>query len=228
MVILVACEESQRVAISFREKGHEAYSCDMLSCSGGHPEFHIIGNVLSVIEGYCSFLTQDGTKHRVDKWDMIIAHPPCTDIAVSGAKHFEQKRIDGRQRDAVDFFCKMLYANSDKVVVENPVNIISGEYVKKYFPDLCKQYNLPIKCSQIIQPYEFGEYSKKATCLWIKGLPLLKPTEIVEPKLVTYTCKNGKKVTFSADYGVGFKTAHSTRRSKTFWGIAKAMAEQWG
>lgn len=161
MNVLVACEESQRVSISFREKGHNAYSCDFLSCSGGHPEFHIMSNVLSVIDGYCSFLTQDGESHSVDKWDLIIAHPPCTDIAVSGAKHFDKKRNDGRQQEAIEFFCKMLYANSDKVVVENPVNIISGEYIKKYFPDLCRDYNLPIKCSQVIQPYEFGECSKK-------------------------------------------------------------------
>ena len=213
MKVLVACEESQRVCIAFRNKGHEAYSCDIQECSGGHPEWHI----------------QDDVLNHLDKdWDLIIAHPPCTHLSVSGARHFEKKRIDGRQREAIEFFCKILNAKCSKIAVENPVNIISGDYVQKYFLDLCEKYNLPIKPTQIIQPYMFGHPSKKITCLWLKGLPKLQATNIVEPKTITYTCKNGKKVTFSADYGVGFNTPHGSRRSKTFEGIAVAMAEQWG
>ena len=213
MKVLIACEESQRVCIAFREKGHEAYSCDIEPCSGGHPEWHIQDDVL---------------KHLDKGWDLIIAHPPCTHLAVSGARHFEKKRQDGRQAEAIEFFCKILNANCEKIVVENPVGIISGDYIPKHFPELAKKYNLPIKHSQIIQPYEFGDPSKKTTCLWIKGLPNLKPTNIVEPELITYICKNGKKATFSKDYCIGTGKNRGCSRSKTFEGIAKAMAEQWG
>lgn len=213
MKILVACEESQRVCIAFREKGHEAYSCDIEPCSGGHPEWHIQDDVL---------------KHLDKGWDLIIAHPPCTHLAVSGARHFEKKRQDGRQREAIEFFCKLLNANCEKIVVENPVGIISGDYIPKHFPDLAEKYNLPIKHTQIVQPYEYGDASRKTTCLWIKGLNPLKPTNIVEPDIISYTCKNGKKVTFSRDYCQGVGQNRGSKRSKTYEGIAKAMAEQWG
>ena len=213
MKVLVACEESQAVCKAFREKGHEAYSCDIQECSGGHPEWHIQGDVLPLLE---------------QEWDLIIAHPPCTHLAVSGARHFEKKRADGRQAEAIEFFCKILNAKCEKIVVENPVGIISGDYIPKHFPDLAKKYNLPIKHSQIIQPYEFGDPSKKTTCLWIKGLSNLKPTNIVEPELISYTCKSGKKVTFSKDYCQGTGTNRGCKRSKTYPGIAKAMADQWG
>lgn len=156
----------------------------------------------------------------------IVVHN-CTDLAVSGARHFEKKRADGRQRESIEFFCKCLTLDVPKLCVENPVNIISGEYIKEYFPDLCKKYGLPIKPTQIIQPYEYGNPSRKATCLWLKGLPNLVPTNIVEPELITYTCKNGKKVTFSKDYAQA-SGDRGTVRSKTYNGIAQAMADQWG
>lgn len=208
MKILVACEESQAVTKELRRLGHEAYSCDIEPCSGGHPEWH---------------LQQDVTPLLKEKWDMILAFPPCTHLAVSGAKHFEKKRQDGRQREGIEFFGQFLCADCDKIAVENPVGIISGDYIGEYFPDLAERYGLPRKPTQIIQPYMFGHNSKKTTCLWLKGLPPLKGTDIVKPELISYQCKNGKKVTFSKDYR--YKSAKE--RSKTYSGIAKAMAEQW-
>ena len=245
MKILIACEESQAVCKAFREKGHEAYSCDIIECSGGHPEWHIQGDVLDVLNPmphygfvtddepeWCGieFFTNDCAYHRIDgKWDMIIAFPPCTDLAVSGARHFEKKREDGRQRESIEFFCQFLNADCDKVAIENPIGIISGDYITKWFPDLAEKYGLPRKQSQIIQPYEYGHPCKKSTCLWLKNLPLLQPTEIVEPDLVSYTCKSGKKVTFSRHMVQGFENGERAKsRSKTFEGVAKAMAEQWG
>lgn len=231
--LLVACEESQRVCESFRKRGWEAYSCDIIDQSGGHPEWHIMQDVIPLLNGNCRFKTTDGIEHHIKgKWDMIVAFPPCTHLAVSGARHFEKKREDGRQREGIEFFCKFLEADCDKVVVENPIGIISGDYIPKWFPDLAEKYGLPIKPSQIIQPYEYGHAAKKSTCLWIKGLPNLIPTKIVEPELVKYTCANGKVATFSKDYCYDFDwnnpEERSRVRSKTYPGVAKAMAEQWG
>lgn len=157
---------------------------------------------------------------------MIIAFPPCTHLAVSGARHFEQKRKDGRQREGIEFFSLFLNADCDKIAIENPIGIISGDYVKEWFPDLVEKNGLPKKPSQIIQPYQFGHKAKKSTCLWLKGLPCLTATEIVEPELVTYTCKSGKQVTFGANMVRGLKE-RAKDRSKTFHGVAVAMAEQW-
>lgn len=213
MKILVACEESQAVTKELRRLGHEAYSCDIIPCSGGHPEWHLQQDVIPLLK---------------EKWDMIIAFPPCTHLAVSGARHFEKKRADGRQREAIEFFCQFLTADCDRIAVENPVGIISGDYILKWFPDLAEKYDLPRKQAQTIQPYEFGDPHKKTTCLWLKGLPTLRPTSIVEPDLVRYECKNGKTATFSRFYVQGFKDGERAKsRSKTFPGIAKAMAEQW-
>lgn len=248
MKILIACEESQAVCKAFREKGHEAYSCDIIECSGGHPEWHIQTDVLDVLNskvaikplitlyGNTSYRTEgiyfktcDNIEHYVDKWDMIIAFPPCTDLAVSGARHFEKKREDGRQRASIEFFAQFLNADCEKIAIENPIGIISGDYIPKWFPDLAAKYGFPIKQTQIIQPYEYGHPNKKTTCLWLKGLPLLKPTEIVEPDLVSYTCKSGKKVTFSRHMVQGFANKDRARtRSVTFEGVARAMAQQWG
>jgi site-specific DNA-cytosine methylase len=229
MKVLIACEESQRVCIAFRERGHNAFSCDIQECSGGHPEWHIKGDVLKVLNGRCVFTTENGETHEIQgKWDLIIAHPPCTHLCVSGARHFEKKRADGRQREGIELFCQFLKADCDKIAIENPVGIISGEYIKKHFPDIAEKYGLPLKPTQIVQPYEYGDPHKKTTCLWLKGLPDLVPTNIVEPKLVKYTCKNGKVVTFS-EYMIKFEGEERAKhRSKTFIGIAKAMAEQWG
>ena len=228
MKVLVACEESQRVCMAFRARGHEAYSCDIIECSGGHPEWHIQQDVIPLLDGNCEFNTVDGAPHKIEgRWDMIIAFPPCTHLAVSGAPSFAKKREDGRQREGLEFFCKFFEANCDKVVIENPVNILSGDYCPKWFPDIAEKYRLPRKPSQYIQPYEYGEPTRKKTGLWIKGLPNLKPTNIVEPELITYKTKDGatRTDTFWHHYtGKG----NGKERSKTFIGIAEAMAEQWG
>lgn len=237
MKILVACEESQAVTIELRKLGHEAYSCDIIEQSGGHPEWHIRQDVLPLITGEpCEFTTGDGVVHQLNtKWDMIIAFPPCTHLAVSGARHFESKRKDGRQKNAIEFFMKILNANCDKVSVENPVGIISGNYIQKWFPEISAKYGLPIKPTQVIQPYQFGSPVKKTTCLWLKGLPNIKPTEDVMDKVKYYTSPSGKKMSeWSARQLVidgkkyGYNTDEYKRhRSKTFPGIAKAMATQW-
>lgn len=235
MKVLVACEESQAVCKAFREKGHEAYSCDIMDCSGGHPEWHIKGDALNVLnpiplvgvdEYGIVFQTMDGLIHDIEKWDMIIAFPPCTHLCVSGARHFEKKRADGRQREGIEFFCKFLNADCEKIAIENPVGIISGDYIKKWFPDIAKKHNLPRKPTQKIQPYEYGHPYIKTTCLWLKGLPMLKPTNILKKPETGWV---NQSFTKDGRYG-GFASNFqgSTERSKTFLGIAKAMAEQWG
>jgi site-specific DNA-cytosine methylase len=230
MKILVACEESQAVTTELRRLGHEAYSNDIIECSGGHPEWHIRWDALSLINGNCTFLTEDGEIHRIDgKWDILIAFPPCTHLAVSGARHFEKKREDGRQREGIEFFCQFLNADCDRIAVENPVGIIGGDYITQYFPDLAEKYGLPKKPSQIVQPYEYGHPNKKTTCLWLKDLPHLIPTEIISPE-PDFVYPNGKKYpNWMMETLKKCKTPEerSTARSKTFPGIAKAMAEQW-
>jgi len=237
MKILVACEESQTVTKAFRKLGHEAYSCDILPPTGGKDEWHIITDVLKIINGHCSFRTVMGEKILIkQRWDMIIAFPPCTHLAVSGARHFEKKREDGRQYDGIKFFMEILTANCDKLAVENPVNIISGKYIKKWFPTLCEQYSLPIPTSQIIQPYQFGHNASKKTCLWLKGLPLLKPTKLVQYDNFVIIGKDNKKYAkntawFKDENGKTISWSNpmtAKLRSKTFTGIAEAMAIQWG
>jgi site-specific DNA-cytosine methylase len=209
--VLVACEESQAVTKEFRKLGHEAFSCDLLPCSGGHPEWHLQHDVTDLLKL---------------KWDMIIAFPPCTHLATSGTRHFEKKRKDGRQKEAIEFFMLFEKLDCPMVAIENPVNIIGGEYIKIHFPELCEKYNFR-KSDQRIQPYEYGHDAKKTTCLWLKGLPKLKPTKFVEPRIITLS--NGKK--FSADYMEDVKRSKagesSIERSKTYTGIAEAMAVQW-
>ena len=131
MKILVACEESQAVTKELRRLGHEAYSCDIIECSGGHPEWHIKGDVLPLLNGDCEFNTMDGENHYLSgRWDMIIAFPPCTDLAVSGARHFAKKRADGRQQASIDFFMKFANAHCDMIAIENPVGIMSTRFRK--------------------------------------------------------------------------------------------------
>ena len=201
MRVLVACEESQRVCVAFREKGHEAYSCDIIEPSGGHPEWHIMQDVLPLLNGRCSFKTMDGAEHRIDgKWDMIIAFPPCTDLAVSGARYFKEKQADGRQHRSIEFFLKFVEADCPRIAIENPVGIMSTKYRK---PD------------QIVQPWMFGHGETKATCLWLKNLPPLTPTNIVEGR---------EQRVWKMPPG----PERAKVRSKTFQGIAKAMVERWG
>ena len=193
MRVLIACEESQAVTIELRRLGHEAYSCDIIPCSGGHSEWH---------------LQEDVTPLLKQRWDMIIAFPPCTHLAVSGAAWFEQKRKDGRQQEAIDFF--MMFANADceRISIENPVGIMSRIYKKP---------------SQIVQPYEYGHMEQKRTCLWLKGLPLLRPTNNVYDEMMKLPKNKRERLHYLPP-----SPERAKLRSKTFPGIAKAMAEQWG
>lgn len=216
MKILVACEESQAVTIELRKLGHEAYSCDIQECSGWHPEWHIQGDVLAILNGRCNFETADETAHSIDgKWDLIIAHPPCTYLTGAGAcnipKHPERIPLGF---EAAEFFLKILNADCDKIVVENP-------------PPM-KRFNLP-KYNQLVRPYMFGESNNKPICLWLKGVDELKPTTIVEKDkdIVRWVHKaTGQKKSCSKWYNTN-TSQHSKHRSKTFEGVAKAMAEQW-
>lgn len=204
MKILIACEESQEVCKAFRERGLEAYSCDIQDCSGEHPEWHIKDDVL---------------KHLDENWDLIIAHPPCTDLAVSGARWFEEKRKDGRQQKSIEFFMQFVNAYCDHIAIENPVGIMSTVYRK---PD------------QIINPWQFGDPVPKTTCLWLKGLPPLIPTVTEKPEmeyLEWVDAKTGRKKRQAKWYTDAWRLPSNERsrvRSKTFPGIAKAMAQQWG
>lgn len=218
MRVLVACEESQEVCKAFRARGHEAFSCDIQECSGGHPEWHIQGDVLPLLNGNCAFQTADTHTHtQAGKWDLIIAHPPCTDLAVSGARWFPAKQKDFRQQKACVFFMYFALANCDRVAVENPIGIMSNVYRK---PD------------QIIQPYDFGHPVRKSTCLWLKGLPKLTPTETVSCDYDKHGFSIGGAMRYATDENNKIISWNDPRtakiRSKTFPGIAKAMAEQWG
>ena len=204
--ILVACEESQAVCCAFRKLGHNAFSCDLLKCSGGHPEWHIKGDVLPLLNGDCEFNTMDGERHAISgRWDMIIAFPPCTDLAVSGARHFAKKRADGRQQASIDFFMKFANAHCDMIAIENPVGIMSTRFRK---PD------------QIINPYQFGHPETKKTCLWLKNLQPLEETENVYAYMMTLPEKERSRIHWMG-------SGHAKERSKTYPGIARAMAEQW-
>ena len=234
--VLVACEESQAICKAFRAIGIEAYSCDIQECSGGHPEWHIMDDVLPLLDGRCKFNTSDGLEHEIEgKWDLIIAHPPCTHLAVSGAAHFAKKRQDGRQKEAIEFFMQFMNADCNKIAIENPIGIISGDYIGKYFPDLQKKYGFPIKPSQIIHPWQFGDEFEKSTCLWLKNVPNLEPTKIVgkgEMKewVDKKTGKIKKQPKWFFDALIDTKNAQERAkiRSRTFPGIAKAIAEQYG
>ena len=193
MKILVACEESQAVTIELRRLGHEAYSCDIEPCSGGHPEWHLQQDVLPLLR---------------EKWDMIIAFPPCTHLAVSGAAWFEQKRKDGRQKQAIDFFMQFANCVCEKVAIENPVGIISSIWRK---PD------------QIIHPWMFGHLEQKTTCLWLKGLQPLAETNNVRKQMMELPRNERERLHYLPP-----SKDRAKLRSKTFPGIARAMAEQWG
>ena len=184
MNILIACEESQAVCIEMRNRGHTAFSCDLEPCSGGHPEWHLQCNIYTILN---------------HEWDMMIGFPPCTDLAVSGARWFPGKILNGSQQKSIEFFMGLIKANIPKIAIENPIGIMSTKYRK---PD------------QIIQPWQYGHGETKATCLWLKGLPKLKPTNIV----------SGREQRI---WKMSPGPERAKDRSKTFPGIAKAMAEQW-
>lgn len=209
MNVLVACEESQRVCIAFRERGHNAFSCDIEPCSGGHPEWHIMQDVIPLLNGGCSFKTMDGIEHSIDgKWDLIIAHPPCTYLSNAGARFLYPKGVLNEERlvkgmVAKDFFMHFYNADCDRIAIENPIP--------------SKVYGLP-PYTQTIQPWMFGHPVQKKTCLWLNGLPELQPTNVVEERQSTKIPGNW--------FNSGGKERQKNR-AKTFPGIAKAMAEQW-
>lgn len=228
MKILVACEESQAVTIELRKFGHEAYSCDIIECSGGHPEWHIMQDVLPLLGGNCEFMSMDGQTHTIEgKWDMIIAFPPCTYLTVTGNRWFNVDRYGEKaiqrqkdREDAVNFF--MAFANADcpRIIIENPIGVMSSYFRK---PD------------QIIQPWQFAlteeEKTEKSTCLWLKGVDPLVPTVIQKPELAyhEWTTPSGKVKRQTLWYYNTRCLPHSQRAtaaSKTFPGIARALAEQ--
>lgn len=219
--VLIACEESQRSCMEFRKLGFNAFSCDLYASSGGHPEWHVKGDCLPLLDGNCTFQTEDGQQHTIrGKWDLIIAHPPCTYLTVTGNRWFNVERYGdkaleryAKRDEAFEFLMKFANAKCDHICIENPVGYPSTAYRK---PD------------QIIQPFWFGDPYAKATCLWLKGLRPLEKTNVVKPE-EPYVYKNGKKdslwhmetMKLPAD-------ERSKARSKTFPGIAKAFAEQFG
>lgn len=205
MKVLVACEESQAVCNEFRKHGHEAYSCDIVPCSGGHPEWHFQQDVLPLLK---------------EKWDMIIAFPPCTYLTVTGNRWFNIDRYGEKaiqrhkdRKEAIDFFMAFANADCERIAIENPVGIMSSEWRKP---------------NQIINPWQFGDGFEKKTCLWLKGLPELIPTNIVEiPPRKKFD--SGKSMpSWYAELWNLPKEERAKLRSKTFPGIARAMAEQWG
>ena len=229
MKVLVACEESQAVCKAFRERGHEAYSCDIQECSGGHPEWHILGDVRPLLNReddgnngwhYIYFTTADGVSHSVERWDLIIAHPPCTYLTVTGNRWFNVERYGEKaiqrkkdRKDAINFFMEFVDADCEKIVIENPVGIMSTEWRK---PD------------QIIQPYMFGDSAEKRTCLWLKGVQPLEPTNVVKPPERVKFVSGKTMPKWYSDCWSRPKEERARIRSKTFPGLAQAMAEQWG
>ena len=227
MKILVACEESQTVTKELRKLGHEAYSCDIIECSGGHPEWHIQQDVIPLLNGFCEFITMDGQSHTInDRWDMLLAFPPCTYLTVAGNRYFNVERYGDKaierikkSEEAAEFFMEFVNADCDRIAIENPVGRMSTLYRK---PD------------QIINPYNFGHPVSKKTCLWLKGLDVLRHTEEVEPEIIHSKGKSGGYsgpswyVTDDDGKILSWKDPRTAKaRSKTYLGIAKAMAAQW-
>lgn len=221
MNVLIACEESQEVCKAFRAKGHNAFSCDLQECSGGHPEWHINSDCLKIINGNCEFWTQDGKYHYYPyKWDLLIAHPPCTYLTVTGNRWFNVKKYGDKaiermekRKEAAKFFMTFANADCEHIAIENPVGYISSYWRKP---------------NQIIQPWMFGDAAEKRTCLWTKGLPILIETDVVLPPPRVYFYSGKSMPKWYADAWGMSKEERAKIRSKTFPGIAKAMATQWG
>lgn len=219
MKVLVACEESQAVTKELRSLGIEAYSCDIIECSGGHPEWHIMQDVLPLLNGNCSFVTSDGRSHTINgKWDMLIAFPPCTYLTNTGNPYLNVEKYGEKaiqryknREEAFEFFMKFANADCDKIAIENPIGYANTHYRKP---------------NQIIQPWQFGHPFTKGTCLWLKGLPNLipfateKPTDCKSYAWETMIDERGKTISWNSELS-------KKLRSKTFPGIAKAMATQW-
>lgn len=218
MNVLIACEESQRVCISFLERGHNAFSCDIQEPSGGRPDRHILGDAVDAINGG-TIMTMDGVEHYIGRWDMIIAHPPCTYLSNAGAcRLYPRKGVIDEERyrlglQAKDFFMKFYNADCDKICIENPIPM--------------KIYDMP-QCTQIIQPYWFGEPYSKRTCLWLKGLQPLVPTDMVTDFKPYVSCGTSANKGNPDKAGVSRAGGAQIVRSKTFWGIARALASQYG
>ena len=233
MKILVACEESQAVTKELRKLGHEAYSCDIQEPSGEHPEWHIIQDVIPLLNGNCEFRTMDGETHEVNgKWDMLIAFPPCTYLTSAGSRHYSRRinpewkvrERELKREEAKNFFLSFAKADCDRIAIENPVGYMNTHFRKP---------------NQIIHPYYFAEseqdtdnYVQKRTCLWLKNIPCLKRITNLEKPKPKYYCQGekckGKPIGWCEGLSVpGGKEARSKARSKTFPGVAKAMAEQW-
>lgn len=235
MNVLIACEESQRVCIEFRKRGHNAFSCDIMECSGGHPEWHIQGDVLPLLDGDCEFQTMDGTGHTVSgRWDMIIAFPPCTYLTSAGTRHYSLKMNPEwkvRQREALreeakDFFLAFANADCERIAIENPVGYMNTHWRKP---------------NQIIHPYYFADsvddeenYVQKRTCLWLKNLPEIKRSSDLAKPDPKYYCQGEKCKGKAIGWCEGIKgtsggqAGRAKARSKTFPGVARAMAEAWG
>lgn len=206
MNVLVACEESQEVCKAFRRKGHNAFSCDLIPCSGGKPEWHILGDALDAIKGG-SVVTMDGRVHVIGKWDLLIAHPPCTHLAVSGMRWFKEGRKPlSLKYEAAAFFLKFAESEIEKIAIENPICIMSTLYRKP---------------NQIINPWQFGHPEQKKTALWLKNLPPLQETDNVYEYMMTLPEKERARIWWMG-------SNHAKERSKTYPGIANAMANQWG
>ncbi len=229
MRVLVACEESQRVCQAFRDKGHEAYSCDLLPTSGDHPEWHYQIDALWLVKDTecCPCIFPKDSMQRVDincHWDLIIAFVPCDHLAVSGARWFKEKRADGRQQAAINFFMKFATAPFPRIAIENPIGIMSGNrgYLKKHYPDLYERANT-LPAPQIIQPWQFGHMEQKSTCLWLKGLPPLKETNNVYNEMTKLPKRERERV-----HNMAPGPNRARDRAVTYQGVANAMATQWG
>lgn len=229
--VLIACEESQAVCIAFRKLGIDAFSCDIQECSGGFPEWHLQMDVFDAV--------------KLKNWDLMIGFPPCTHLANAGGCHFENKRNDGRQKEAIIFFMKLLSLDIDRIALENPVGILSSDwYINKHFPELLPdliKIGMPRKPDQVIHPFYFGDSVRKYTCLWLKNLPkliwckqddLFMESNLVKPKEPINTIiRKGPYRTGTVRklywQDMVSKKDRSKIKSKTFPGIATAMATQW-